>query len=534
MMALVLNAPRITLSATVALLLVIGAAPLLAMFVASMTIDDKLSLVHYQELLSSHRAWALLAQSLMLSSLTALCGTVLGVPLGVLFGKTDLPLRHLFVVLFTLPLLLPPYLLAVAWSAVLGREGWLSEMADGGLAAMSSAWLFGLPGCVLVLTTVFMPIAMLLTIAYLKTVDPRLEEAGRLIARRPRVLFGITLPLIRPGLAWAALLIFLLTVGEFSVPMTLRYAVFPVEILTQFSAFYDFGAATAAAVPLALLTVALLVIEWRIARAPRPSMRGFMGSAEGSVIRLGAARVGWCLTVGLICLVLVIVPVGGLVLQTSPTDYVDALGRAGDSLVRSLLYAAIGATLLAVLGFFCGYLVHTRALRAWRGVDFLTLLLLVLPAPVIGMGLISLWNRPATDWIYGTPAMILIGYLAQYLALTSRTTAATLAQIPRSMDEAAAVTGAGWFRRLSMITIPLARPGLLAAWLIAYLFCLRDTGIAMLVYPPGHDTLPVRIFTLMANSPEGLIAALCVLMMIATFLPLAALGLIMKRWRLAL
>ncbi|MGH8532159.1 MAG: phosphonate ABC transporter permease, partial [Gammaproteobacteria bacterium] len=58
---------------------------------------------------------------------------------------------------------------------------------------------------------------------------------------------------------------------------------------------------------------------------------------------------------------------------------------------------------------------------------------------------------------------------------------------------------------------------------------LRDTGIAMLVYPPGHDTLPVRIFTLMANSPEGLVAALCVLMMAATFLPLAPLGLIMKR-----
>ena len=186
------------------------------------------------------------------------------------------------------------------------------------------------------------------------------------------------------------------------------------------------------------------------------------------------------------------------------TDYVDALSRAGDSLFHSLLYAAIGATLLTLLGFFCGYLIHTHALRAWRWVDFLTLLLLVLPAPVIGMGLISLWNRPATDWIYGTPVMILLGYLAQYLALTSRTTAAAIAQIPASMDEAAAVTGAGWFRRLSMITVPLARPGLLAAWLVAYIFCLRDTGIAMLVYPPGHDTLPVRIFTLMANSPEGL------------------------------
>ncbi|MGH8575147.1 MAG: ABC transporter permease subunit, partial [Gammaproteobacteria bacterium] len=92
---------------------------------------------------------------------------------------------------------------------------------------------------------------------------------------------------------------------------------------------------------------------------------------------------------------------------------------------------------------------------------------------LICIGLIGLWNRPATDWIYGTPAMILLGYLAQYIALTSRTTAATLAQIPASMDEAAAVTGAGWLHRLLTITVPLAWPGLLVAWRIAYIFCLR-------------------------------------------------------------
>ncbi len=191
---IVLTAQQITLSTTVALLLVIGAVPLLAMVTASVTIDGTLSLMYYQALASSRRAWVLLTHSLTLSCLTALCGTGIGIPLGVLLAKTDLPLRHLFIVLFTLPLLLPPYFLAVAWSTVLGREGLLSDLADGTLAEMGSAALLGLPGCVLVLTTVFMPVAMLLTMAYLKTVDPRLEEAGRLVARWPRVLSGLPFP----------------------------------------------------------------------------------------------------------------------------------------------------------------------------------------------------------------------------------------------------------------------------------------------------------------------------------------------------
>jgi iron(III) transport system permease protein len=524
------NAKQLTLLLTAVLIAGIALTPLLAMIAASVTIDGKISFFHYQTLLSSGRTWRLFGHSVALSFLTSLCASALGMPLGVLFGQTSLPFRRAFTFLFTIPLLVPPYIIAVAWSAILGREGWLAYLTGGITAETTSAWLFGLPGCVLVLTTAFTPVVMLLTIAYLYTVNPRLEEAGRLVARWPRVLRDITLPMIRPGLLLGTGLVFLLALGEFSVPMYLRYDVFPVETLTQFSAFYDFGAATAAALPLALITLIVLMAERSLLRAPMKPMSLTSSETGARLIRLGATRGVWFLGVGMVSVVLILLPLTVLFLQASPADYREALSRAGDSLLRSLLYAMVGATLLGGLGFFCGYLVNTQALRAWRAVDFLTLFLLVVPSPVIGIGLIGLWNHPATNWIYGTPAMILFGYLAQYTALTSRITAAALVQIPPSMEEAASLTGAGWFQRVCHIIAPLARPGLAAAWLVAYIFCLRDSGVAMVVYPPGQDTLPVRIFTLMANSPEGLVAALCLLLIAATLLPLGGLGLILKTW----
>jgi iron(III) transport system permease protein len=70
--------------------------------------------------------------------------------------------------------------------------------------------------------------------------------------------------------------------------------------------------------------------------------------------------------------------------------------------------------------------------------------------------------------------------------------------------------------------VPLAHRGLLAAWLIGYVFALRDVAISIVVYPPGADTLPVRILTLMANGAPSLIAALCVILIVVTLLPLAA------------
>jgi iron(III) transport system permease protein len=99
------------------------------------------------------------------------------------------------------------------------------------------------------------------------------------------------------------------------------------------------------------------------------------------------------------------------------------------------------------------------------------------------------------------------------------------------MEEAAANAGASWTRRLGFIVLPLVKHALVAGWLIAYIFCLRDTGITMLVYPPGYDTLPVRIFTLMANGAPPLIAAACVLMIAATLLPLISVALLMRMRR---
>jgi iron(III) transport system permease protein len=131
--------------------------------------------------------------------------------------------------------------------------------------------------------------------------------------------------------------------------------------------------------------------------------------------------------------------------------------------------------------------------------------------------------------VYTTPAIILLGYLAQYLALTSRFTVAALGQIPNSMEEAAQMTGAGWWRRLAWIVAPLAMRGLVAAWLVAYIFCLRDLSISTMVYPPGHDLFTTRTFTLMANGAPEMIAALCVLLVSATLLPLGVLGILFGR-----
>lgn len=515
---------RFTLSFIVVVFVVIGLLPILRMFINSIMVDGHISFVNYKALLLSGRAWVLLKNSLLLSLLTTMLAMAAGVPMGLLIGKTDIPFKNFFRVLFIIPLLLPPYIMAIAWFAILGREGFLSKAIGLAFAEKTSSFLFGLPGCVLVLSTTFMPIVMFLTATYVKTVNTHLEEAARLVAPWKVVIKEIIMPMILPGILFSSIVVFLLSLGEFSVPMFFRYDVFPVESFTQFSAFYNYSAGTAFVIPLIAITLLILLGENKFLRDKTYQLKPASGE-ESLLIKLG--NIKWLLTafVGTLCFIMVMMPILALIIQSvSFSAYVKAFEKSSDSLARSICYAVIGATALTIMGCFLGYLIHKREFSFWRAIDSLTIFLFALPSTVIGIGLAGLWNRPLTNFIYGTAAIIILGYIAQYTALTSRIMVSIFAQIPPSMEEAAQMAGAGWFRRMSLILAPLAKRGIIASWLVSYIFCLKDTGISMIVYPPGHDTFPVRTFTLMANSPANFIAALCVIMIAVTLLPMGLLG----------
>jgi iron(III) transport system permease protein len=211
-------------------------------------------------------------------------------------------------------------------------------------------------------------------------VNPRLEQAGLLMSRW----------LIAPAILFAAVLVFLLTLGEVGVPTFLRYPVSPVEIMTQFAAFYDFSAATVAAFPLLDITLVILALEIRYLHTSVLELSAATFAGRNVPIELGRWRLP---------LFGLVLPIAVLIVQSASLNaFADAFSRVSDSILRSVAFAAIGATLLTLLGFFWGYLVYSRALPLWRSVDALALFLFTLPGTVIGIGLISLWNTRLLFW----------------------------------------------------------------------------------------------------------------------------------------
>ncbi len=472
-------------------------------------------------LLSSGALWELFLRTLTRASAITVLAVALGLPLGFLLGRTDVIGRRLALAFHAFPMFLPPFLLALGWFYLFGRQGFMGS-------EVSSRLLFGEPGAVAIQALAFAPVVTALVMLGLDGIDPTLEDAGRAVTSSFRVTTRISLPLIWPSLALAALIVLALSLAELGVPMFLRVKAYPALVFARLGgAAYNPGEAFGLTVPLAGVALLLLALERRV--AARPSAMAGVRPKRPSLC-LGRARIPLTLACWTVA-VLSGAPLAGLVLRAAGGGgFAQAPGWLGRSLWNSMLAAAVAATVIAAVGAVVGWAL-ARVRRGARALDALMALSFMMPAAVLGVGLIAVWNRPATGFLYSSAAILVIGYVARYSVIGARPIAAAIAQSSVSLEDAAAALGAGFLRRFSRIVLPIHRRAIAWAWLLALVFCLRDLETAVLYYPPGGETLPVRIFTLEANGPEPVVAALALLHVGVTALALGAGAMLLQRRR---
>ena len=494
--------------------------PLVSMLGSSLT-GSAATPSTYAALLLDARQRGLLYNTTVLGLSTAVLATLIGTPLGIALARIDLPWKPFVRILLAAPMLLPPYVAALAWVSPAGGAGLLAHIVGRDVA---STWTYSLPGAVVVLTLAFYPLSMLATEVAVRRIEPRLEEAALIVTSPRHVLWQITMRLAAPSVIAAALLVFVLTISEFGVPALLQVRVFTTEVFTAFSALYDFGRATVLAIPLLLLSVAVAALAVAVAGERLVTTR--RGLATGDMTGLYTWRSAAILAAVCVITIALILPLGLLLREAlGVRSWAATVRGSGPAITNSLLFAAIGATLATGIGLVLGY---ARA-RARRSVSFLADLTFValfsVPSTVIGVGLISLWNRPGVSGaLYGTDAMLLLAYMARFLPVAALGMAAAVRQVPASHEEAAATAGAGWTRTMTQIVVPQVFTGLIVVWVVVLVLAFGELGASILIAPPGETTLPIRIYTLIANAPPAQVAALALLQTAVILSPLVMLA----------
>ncbi len=461
----------------------------------------------------------LLAKSCIIAFSIALLSTLFGTALGFLLYKTQVPFRSFFKIALLIPLFISPYILAVAWKDFFF------------LLFNNTDFISSYIGVILVLTSIFTPLSMLIVGSALANINAQLEETGFVITDFRSVIFKIMLPLIKPALITSFVLVFIFSISEFSVPAFFGVKVFTTEIFTQFSAFYNHSLAILQSALLILLCVLLLLSERKyIADAPFLSVSGkgkstkFYNLENKKWISLFFLA-GWFF-------ISVILPFIVLIVQSFQdgiAKFVQAFELLKPTFGNSLGLALAGALITVFIGF-------TVAYPTWSGVetksgksfDWLLLVVFAIPSTILGISLIKFYNHPILDFIYSGYAIILIGYTAKFSFISAKLIGNAIMQIPNSLDEAAQIEGIALSKRIQKILIPLIMPALFAAFVINFIFCLGELGITIMLYPPGTEIMPIKVFTIMANAPQSLTSSMTLIVFSVTLLIIACLYFIGK------
>ena len=475
--------------------------------------------------------------SLWISLATVVLAGAIGIPLAFLFSRYDFPGRRIVGGLVALPAVLPPLVGVLAFLFLYGESGFVSLLIQRLFRLDTPPWRLQGPGAILLVHAYSMYVYFyLFTRAGLAGLDASVfEAAASLGAGRWRTLRRVVLPLLMPALTGGALLTFMTALASFSAPYIFGGG-FRV-MTTQIVATRLNGDDQLAMIETVSLTLIALVALWllRGTAAFESSAGGRKGVAPALVpvkrpaVRLMVGVLGWGLALLLLLphltlLLVSFVPAGTWTTEPLPPAYTwrNYLTLIEDPVrarpLLNSLWLASAATVAAVsIAVAAGVLSVRRRARFGRTIEALLALPWAVPGTVFAIALATAFSVHAPlagrFILVGTLWLLPLAYLVRNLPITSRSVLAGFRALDLSLDEAAATLGAGRWRTLRRVTLPLLRPAIVAGASLAFVTAFGDFVTSIMLYT--YDTRPIslEILSSLRQSDVGVAAAYGVVLM---------------------
>ncbi|MCU0514494.1 MAG: iron ABC transporter permease [Anaerolineae bacterium] len=469
------------------------------------------------------------------AALSTLFTLALALPGAYVFVRYDFPGRDTLLALSAVPFVLPTVVVAAAFSALIGERGLVNSLLMSVLHLADAPLRLERTLAIILIVHVFYnyAVALRLITAYWANQSPRMEEAARLLGCAGwRLWWEIRLPLLRPALLAAAVLVFIFTFTSFGVVLILggvRFATLEVQIYYQALNLFDLPVAAALAlVQMALMFGLLLVytrlqrqmsVDWqsvqRVARAPRRRTEKLF--LAGNLLLMAGLLFAPPLALLLRSLTFASdrpTLAYYLLLTQNPRDsilFVPPLYAIGNSLV----FALVTLLLALVLGVLTAILIERRQ-RWLRWLDALFMLPLVTSAVTLGFGYLIALDEPPLA-LRASPVIIPIAHTLVALPFVVRSLLPALRAIPPTLAPAAVTLGAAPWQVWRFIRLPLLSRSLVVGATFAFTVSMGEFGASLFIARPDTPTLPVVIFRLLGQPGAdnyGQALALSVLLML--------------------
>jgi iron(III) transport system permease protein len=450
------------------------------------------------------RVGELLVSTTLLIALAVPACTVLGIALGWLTERSDLPGARLWAWLAVAPLAIPAFVHSYAWVSIIPG-------------------LHGLAAGVMISTLAYFPFLYLPIAAALHRLDPAIEDSAAALGLSPwRVFIRVVVPQLRLAICGGALLTALHLLAEYGLYGLIRFDTFTTAIMDQFQSTFNGPAAYMLANVLVVLCLALLASEAaargdeRYARvgpgAARMPRRSNLGRAAPFCLLLVAAITLLAVGVPLITLARWLL-VGGAGIWR--------LDQIGAALGETVLLAGIGGILTTLAATPMAWLSIRAPSRLQRLLEATNYIVGSVPGVVTALGLVTIAISFA-PFVYQTIVTIVAAYVVMFLPRALISMRASIAQAPVELEQAACSLGRSPMQALWAITVRLAAPGAAASFALVGLGITNELTATQMLAPNGIQTLAMAFWSFSTELDYAAAAPYAVIMVLFS-LPLTSL-----------
>jgi iron(III) transport system permease protein len=484
-------------------------------------------LTDYLHLTENGRWVRATTNTLRMVVLSTISATILGFIYAFTLCRPEVPARGVLRLIAVLPLFSPPFTLGFSYLLMFGRFGLITH----GIAGLETTVL-GWPSLWVVQTLTNFPYAVLAIERVLAATPARLEAAAQTLGAGGFAVFRtITLPLARPAVAGAALLVAIYVLADFANPLIVGgdFPLLATEAWYRIDGWGDMRGATLLVSTLLPPAIFFFVLErYWVSRRSYVVISGRGSTLERSPMpRLFRwALVGLCALVASVIVSLYFGVVVGAFTETWGVDWTPTLDKwqvawaKADHVGHSVLYAAIAGLAATLLATITAYLVDQRAMPARRAVDFLCVLPAAVPGVFLGIGYLLAFNRPGIP-LAGTAAVLVIAFTFANLPFGYQVIRAGLSQIDRNLADAAADLGASRFRVLWDVHLRLVFPACVSAWTTTFISSITNLSIAIFLVTPGSQVATFSILGLIGDNRLEAASALTTALLAVTLVVVA-------------
>lgn len=480
----------------------------------------------------------IVVNTLLMGVLAGLFGTILGLAFALATTRAARgPLRTLLHYAALLPLIAPPFALALSTIFLFGRNGLISKQLFG-----LEVSPYGLGGLLFVQTITFFPVAYLIFDALVRQMDPALEEAAlNLGASRGRILRTVTLPLLRPGFAGAFLIIFVESLADLANPLLIGgdFNVLASSVYLAIIGEYDTRKAVGfAAVLLVPSLVAFFIQRLWVGEGSVVTVTGKPSTGRVAMLEswIRAGLLGVTLFTAAIVASLYLAVVAGAftkLLGINNTLTLDNFrfvlqGIGTKAMTDTTLLSAIAAPIAGVSGLLVAWLVVRSSLRGRIAFDYLVMLGAAAPGIVLGLGLLLAFNHPpfrltGQTAIFGGAVVFIIAFIIRTAPVSLRGNVAALMQIDPALEQASANLGAGEVTTFRRVTVPLVRRAVLSGVIFSFTRNMTTLSTVALLVTPSWRIMTSQILNEIDAQRLGSGAAYSTILIVIVLVAIVAL-----------